>query len=576
MLVGILPKIRWDNPRVSIVLIAILLISLPLVAVLQYRWIGQVSQAEQEHLKNTLRASTDRFVRDFNGAFSELYFSVLAVRPLVPQLTEEDYGLRWMAWAARSPFPGLAKALYIADDARLVKFDEVRQVFEPAEWPEDLVDLRERLNASGGSGLRGRIFRGADGGDVVLIAPRLPAIRGANGANGANTPAARRPSGWCLIPIDANYLRETFIPELARRHFGNDYEVRIVARFNAERVIYGSSGPSPGEPPDATANVLDIGPRMPGARLLNRGLPYLRETRPEPALGAPGGRPPENPGLWRLEVRHRQGSLGEVVARTRTRNLAVSGGILVLMAGGVMLLVLSLRRAQNLAKLRMEFVAGVTHELRTPLSVIHSAADNLAQGLVSGDQQVRKYGAVIRDEGSRLSEMVEEMLRLAGIESGKVHYDFRPVTVADLVKRAIEASASDLKRISCQLDTKVPDTLPPVLADETWLSRAIRNLFSNAVKYGDGKWVGVSARELSDRVEITVEDRGEGIESGDLPHIFEPFYRGRRAIDRQLRGAGLGLTLVKRVVEAHGGTVEVDSAPGRGTRFKLRIPTAVS
>jgi len=570
MLVRILPKIRWDNPRVSIALIAILLISLPLVAVLQYRWIGQVSQAEQEHLKNALRASTDRFVRDFNGTFSDLYFSVLAVRPLLASLTEEDYGLRWISWADRSPFPGLAKGLYIVEDARLLKFDEGRQVFEPAEWPEELADLRERLNASGGNGLRGRVFRGADGGDLVLVAPRLPATRG------ANAPASLRPSGWCLIPIDAKYLRKTFIPELARRHFGTDYEVRIVTRANRERVIYGSSEPPSGEPPDAAANVLDIGPRMPGGRLLNGGPPYLREGLPEGAPSEPNGMTPGNPGLWRLEVRHRQGSLGEVVARTRVRNLAVSGGILVLMAGAVMLLVLSLRRAQQLAKLRMEFVAGVTHELRTPLSVIHTAADNLADGLVPGEQQVRKYGAVIRDEGARLSEMVEEMLRLAGINSGKVHYDFRPVPVADLVKRAIEASASDLKRTSCHLDAKVPDTLPPVLADETWLSRAIRNLLSNAMKYGDGKWVGVSAKGLSDQVEITVEDRGTGIESGDLEHIFEPFYRGRRAIDRQLRGAGLGLAIVKRVVEAHGGTVEVDSAPGQGTCFRLRIPAAVS
>jgi len=250
------------------------------------------------------------------------------------------------------------------------------------------------------------------------------------------------------------------------------------------------------------------------------------------------------------------------------------------MAGSIAMLTITTRRAQKLARLQMEFVAGVSHELRTPLTVICSAADNLADGVVGGEEQVQRYGSVIRDEGRRLSDMVEQILRFAGIQSGRVRYDVQAVEVEDVVKRAINVCGPALQQSGCRLEQDIDPSLPMVMADPTALTHCLSNLIGNALKYGsEGGWVGVDARLAEEaggrrQVEIRVRDRGRGIEGDDLQHIFEPFYRGGRAISDQIQGAGMGLSLVKRIVEAHSGSIGVESAPGQGACFRLRIPAA--
>jgi len=289
--------------------------------------------------------------------------------------------------------------------------------------------------------------------------------------------------------------------------------------------------------------------------------------------------PPDEGGRWELRIKHRAGSLDQAVASARNRNMAISGAILIVMAASILMLAVTTRRAQRLARLQMEFVAGVSHELRTPLSVICSAGDNLADGVVSSEQQTRRYGGVIRDEGRRLVDMVEQILRFAGIQSGRVRYDVQPVEVTEVVDRALHACGPAVQSSGCKVERSLEADLPPVMADPTALTHCLSNLIGNALKYGRvGGWVGIEARLIhdpaGDQVEILVRDRGEGIAPKDLPHIFEPFYRGERAISDQIQGAGMGLSLVKRIVEAHSGSVGVESAPGAGACFRLRIPAA--
>ena len=289
-------------------------------------------------------------------------------------------------------------------------------------------------------------------------------------------------------------------------------------------------------------------------------------------LAAPDGR-------WVLAVKHPEGSLDAVAETFRRRNLAVGLGILLVLGLTMGMILVSSGRAQRLAKLRMDFVAGVSHELKTPLAVIRSAADNLADGVVESPDKVREYGSLIRDHGRRLSTMIEQTLRFAASEADSVSYDMRPIAPAEAVEAALEAASAAIEEAGFTLEQTIDEDLPAVRADARALGQVLDNLISNALKYGGAaKWIGlqVSASSSGDRpqVHFAVEDHGLGIERPDLAHIFDPFYRGRVAQDAQIQGAGLGLSLARDTARAMGGSLTVTSAAGKGSGFTLTLPAA--
>jgi signal transduction histidine kinase len=289
-------------------------------------------------------------------------------------------------------------------------------------------------------------------------------------------------------------------------------------------------------------------------------------------------------GQWRLFAKHRAGSLEAAVAVARTRNFVLSSGILILLAAAIGLIVVSARRADRLARQQLEFVAAVSHELRTPVSVIGAAAGNLADGVVDEPGRVKKYGATIQTEARRLGETVERVLQLAGIAAGRAAAAPAVLSVASLIDDAVAATRPESDAAGVTVDVEIDDALRRsaadyggafrVVGDATALRSALQNLISNAIKYGgEARWVRVSAKPLAHQAtRITVEDRGLGITPEDRQHVFEPFYRGREAVERQIQGSGLGLHLVRRIVEAHGGAVSVHSEPGRGSTFTVDLP----
>jgi signal transduction histidine kinase len=227
----------------------------------------------------------------------------------------------------------------------------------------------------------------------------------------------------------------------------------------------------------------------------------------------------------------------------------------------------------------MEFVATVSHELRTPLAVIRSAAQNLAAGVVHDTTQAQRYGDLIESEGRRLTDMVEQVLEFAGLKDVKRRVIPRPMDAVPVLHDVIASTSSLPEARGVEIDLKIGADVPVVMADEAAFRRALNNLIGNALKYaGDGRWIGVSAARGAGPddgfVLVSVADRGNGIASDDLAHIFEPFYRGRHAVEQQIRGNGLGLSLVKQLLQAIGGRVSVTSAPGQGSQFTLHLPVA--
>jgi signal transduction histidine kinase len=393
---------------------------------------------------------------------------------------------------------------------------------------------------------------------------------------------------WLLLELNTEYIRANIFPELRRKYLGDDYDAEVVVNSRPAEVIYQSGPNDLASNADASTGLFEMQPRRSGPA---RGGP------PEGPPGrGPGGfaprqdfgprRPPPDDrnfppqpnfeqSRWRLYARHRAGSLEAMVARVKWRDFSASSALLLLILAAAATLMWVSRQSQRLAELQLNFVAGVSHELRTPLTVIRTAAFNLRGKLGSRPEQVEKYARLIEDESRRLTALVEQVLQFATSEADRLVRDRRTVAIESVVESALESSRPAIDEKNVTVEKHFDAELPPVWVDQSSMQHALQNLIDNAMKYGTEleDWIGISISSEGGWIEICVADRGPGIPPDEQEHIFDPFYRGRRPRADQVHGAGLGLSLVKKIVEAHGGTVRVNSGPN-GTEFIVRVPPA--
>jgi signal transduction histidine kinase len=651
------PRVRVSGMFVLASLLAILLGGL---ALLQYRWVGQLSADERERIKDNLKDSAEDFSEDFNRELTRAFFW-LQVGPEVRRdgATETD-AQRYERWFTGAPHPELISSIYHVevDEAgklSLQQFVRAEPRFEHVSWPATLEPIRKAITersiqtASLPQVQRPPFTR------VPVLWPEVPAIivprlRVLTSSPGPGFTMRQIllpqpvPAGYVVALLNESYLKEQLIPSLVERHFtkGPDGALHVAVKGEKD-VVFATAGAVPKvlEHADVRESLWDIrfhefgrfvadrtaGTSSDGKAAEGRAEPVgppplvsiLESRRPAegdrgdgrdgrrsgggervdrnapPAAGTAnftvtyrgaddrnrGG--PRNlvagPG-WQVHVLHSAGSLDAAVARARTRNLLVSFGVLLLLGASMTLVLISSARARRLAAQQMEFVAGVSHELRTPLAVIRSAAENLADGIVDDDKQVRRYGHLIASEGRRLTQMVEQVMTFAGLQAGRPGFDVRPIEVGPVVDDAVNAVAPMAREQGAEIACEIASALPRILADPSAVGRALQNLLGNAMKYGgDPPRIQVMARQSAaglgrPDVEIVVADNGAGIAPRDLPHIFEPFYRGADAVARQIHGSGLGLSLVQRIMQELGGRVTVKSEPGHGSTFTLHLPIA--
>jgi signal transduction histidine kinase len=278
-------------------------------------------------------------------------------------------------------------------------------------------------------------------------------------------------------------------------------------------------------------------------------------------------------GPWTVRTQHSAGSIAAFIQSERNKSFLIGLGIYALLVGAIVAILFSAMRSKRFAQRQIDFVSSVSHEFRTPLAVIYSAGENLADGIAKEDEQVSRYGDLIKNEGKKLSGMVEQILEFAGANSGKQKYNLAPANVAEIVDDAILECRSLIESGGFSIEKDMQSDLPKIRVDRSALSSALQNLIANSVKYSNGsKWIKVSAVNGGNSIKISVEDRGVGIRSADLKRVFEPFYRAKEVVDSQISGNGLGLNLVKKIAEAHGGSVKVESDPGSGSKFTIELP----
>jgi len=245
-------------------------------------------------------------------------------------------------------------------------------------------------------------------------------------------------------------------------------------------------------------------------------------------------------------------------------------GILVF---GLILTMRSVSHELELARMKSDFVSTVSHEFKSPLTSIRQLAEMLQSGRVPSEERRQKYYDVLLEQSERLALLTDNILSLAKIEEGRAEFAFETTDVSVLLAKVVTSIQDRVRHEGFDIGLEVEGALPLLAVDRTALSHAVTNLVDNAIKYsGDSRKITVSASLEEQAVAIAVRDFGIGIKKEDIPRLFERFYRGGDELTRTVKGSGLGLTLVKEIVAAHRGKVHVESEPGKGSVFSIRLP----
>jgi signal transduction histidine kinase len=543
------------------------------LAVLQYRWIGEVAQAERRRLQDDLQSRLDLLRRNLNEQISAACSGYLPVASDFEKLSRDEAYLhpyRDRKAAGDQIVRRIALAIPGDKDVALWFPNDSGTRFIRAQWPPEWAGMHEHLLAR----LRGlppvpNELRTA----TLLEFPRfgMEAGRSDNRNN-------LREQEWLVLELDQDVLARTVIPAMLDQYVGDtrklDYRIDGASGGVPTAFIYASGDdPKGGWTPDASIRLMDITPTALGA-----GSPAAigQERRSGAQQTADSGGPYR--GLWLLRVRDRAGTADALAGQARRRNVFLSAGILLLILLTAAALLTFSRQAQRMAELQMNFVANVSHELRTPLSVIRTAAYNLRGDLARRSDHVVRYGNLIEKESEKLSSLVEQVLRYGNARAGRALQECKPVGVDRLIENGVSAVEAQAAERHVRIERHIEAGLPLVLADEEAMSHALQNLLDNALKYAteDNRWIGVFASRSSNGqphyVEVRVADRGPGIPVREQASIFDSFFRGRLPLKDQIHGTGLGLSLVKGIVEAHGGTVRVKSRDRQGAEFIVRIP----
>jgi two-component system phosphate regulon sensor histidine kinase PhoR len=374
-------------------------------------------------------------------------------------------------------------------------------------------------------------------------------------------------------------LTPDYHKHLHQEYRGRDYLLSFIKRVHGEHIYYVVLKIS------LEYLLKELFPDVLGP-LSGKYLYCVRDDHGRVMFGAPVGQPgkflyeqafPTTLYLWRLQLAPAPAATlnTEERARRRSEYLLISLTLGIILAGTVFLLYVN-QRERRANQLKSDFISNVSHELKTPLSLIRMFGELLALGKLKSPDKAKEYAEIITRESERLSRLIDNVLDFSRMERGRAAYDFQLGQLAEVVERSLDVYRHRLEREGFKLVTKIDGELPTTMIDENAMTLLLLNLLENAVKYGvvantPGE-IAVYLTRVGDRLRLVVGDQGPGIPPDEQVRIFDRFYRTRGARGTNVRGSGIGLSLVKHIAEAHGGTVSVESEPGKGAAFIVDIP----
>ncbi len=631
-----------NNTKYIYAFLGLMVVALLTLAVLQYQWLGSVSDAEKERLDQNLTAASKNFVEDFNEVFTDLgtVFKIQVSSP--DEDIRPSLSLSLQTWLANSNYPGLVDSVFVvntsdteAQGVFLFSTDPVLlNSVQPSEAIEDWVEKNKDEAIQNKVSLRVQPEFGEDS-FLSIPVQFIDMIQVSNKEFGKKVEvqlSVDQLDDVVLIKLDNEVIRKEIIPDIASTYYSDSYDDQYtlsLLRNDEVPYVYFTNGESKELPnPDVSTSldqfsfnnvlVFQSSPfgrgRTPFSDSLRIG---LRETdefvEGGLKLNVAGEREIQTHFMsqsystirtgdssqwnvqtsdttfssnfaaslasspWQFWLSFKEGSLDAFVNKTRNRNLGISFGILFILGISVVLIVVFTQRSRELADQQMLFVAGVSHELRTPITVIRSAAENLSEGVVQSEARKKEYAHLMVKEGRRLSDMIDQIMEFSGIQTGKRVYHLTQIDLEKLFNSIKEESLHLLEEKGMHLEYSINTKQKSIYGDSDALFLCISNLINNAIKFsGDSKKILLKVDDdLSKNkpaLKIQVHDYGIGIPVEEQVSIFKPFFRGEKPTNDQVKGNGIGLSLVKKVVNAHQGEIEVKSKEGEGSVFIVTLP----
>jgi len=348
--------------------------------------------------------------------------------------------------------------------------------------------------------------------------------------------------GTAGMIVDEEYFKETVVPRAIqnslKKFFPEDHRDAIVTLLDSGDRVVLSSQPFEGQ-----------------AYEVGGSLPFIFKD-------------------WRLGMRMRQMTEEQGARRLFAFNLSLMVLMTLFLIGGIVMALRTASREMKLSQMKADFVSNVSHELRTPLASIRVFGEFLKLGRVKEPEKIREYGEYIETESRRLTQLINNILDFSKIESGRKTYQFERADVAEVISETLRTFAVQLSQNGFNIVFDAPRRpLPPAVIDANAISQAFMNLLDNAVKYsGDAKEITVSLGKRDEYITISVTDHGIGVSRDEREKIFEKFYRVSTGLVHDVKGSGLGLSIVKHIVDAHRGLVTLNSKPGVGSTFTIYLP----
>lgn len=280
---------------------------------------------------------------------------------------------------------------------------------------------------------------------------------------------------------------------------------------------------------------------------------------------------------WKVALFHPDGkTIEQLIGNEKQLYLALFIGIIVVMVIGIILMIRAVIHESEVSRLKSEFVSNVSHELKTPLALIRMFGETLDSGIVTDEEKRRKFYSIIRKESERLTHLINNVLDFSRMDARVKEYNFQETDLVETVRNSLDAYKYHISDKGFQVEIEFPEESIMLKIDRDAIAQVLLNLLNNAVKYSDEvKHIRVNVRRQEKIATISVTDCGIGISKGEQGKIFNKFYRVSSSRIRDTRGSGLGLTLAKHIVEAHGGTIGVESEPGKGSTFLVNLPLII-